>query len=117
MLVLARQREQSIMIGDDIEVRVVDLRADKVRLGINAPKHVAVHRREVYEAIRRENESAAEVQPARVIRQLVDEIGRQVMPECRLDAPALLVGHGIAEQQDGDTGDNQGDGGVRHRQP
>src|SRR5437764_14490040 len=66
MLVLARQREESIMIGDDIEVRIVDLRADKVRLGISAPKSVSVHRKEVYEAIRRENRAAANLSPAEV---------------------------------------------------
>ena len=55
MLVLSRQRDQSIMIGDDVEITIVDVRGDKVRIGINAPKEVAVHRKEVYEAIRREN--------------------------------------------------------------
>lgn len=59
MLVLSRQRDETIMIGDDIEITVVDIRGDKVRLGINAPARVAVHRKEVYEAIRRENEQAA----------------------------------------------------------
>ncbi|MFM9958094.1 MAG: carbon storage regulator CsrA [Phycisphaerales bacterium] len=59
MLVLSRQRDETIMIGDDIEITVVDIRGDKVRLGINAPSRVAVHRKEVYEAIRRENEQAA----------------------------------------------------------
>lgn len=63
MLVLSRQRDETIMIGDDIEVTVVDIRGDKVRLGINAPKEVAVHRKEVYEAIRRENREAAQVKP------------------------------------------------------
>src|SRR5262249_58086308 len=63
MLVLSRQRDQAIMIGDDIEVSVVDIRGDKVRLGINAPRSVSVHRKEIYEAIRRENKAAAEVQP------------------------------------------------------
>src|SRR5687767_11388241 len=63
MLVLSRQRDQTVMIGDEIEVTVVDVRGDKVRLGINAPKHVAVHRKEVYEAIRRENQAAARVRP------------------------------------------------------
>jgi carbon storage regulator len=53
MLVLSRQRDEVLMIGDDIEVTVVDIRGDKVRLGINAPKETAVHRREVYDAIRR----------------------------------------------------------------
>jgi len=59
MLVLSRQRDETIMIGDDIELTVVDIRGDKVRLGIKAPAHVAVHRKEVYEAIRKENEQAA----------------------------------------------------------
>ncbi len=54
MLVLSRQRDETIMIGDDIEVTVVDIRGDKVRLGINAPPQIAVHRKEVYEAIKRE---------------------------------------------------------------
>ncbi len=47
------------MIGDDIELTVVDIRGDKVRLGIKAPRHIAVHRKEVYDAIKRENEEAA----------------------------------------------------------
>ena len=54
MLVLSRQRDETIMIGDDIEITVVDIRGEKVRLGINAPPHVPVHRKEVYEAIKRE---------------------------------------------------------------
>ena len=63
MLVLSRQRDQTIMIGDDIEITVVDIRGDKVRLGINAPAEVPVHRKEVYEAIKRENRAAANVKP------------------------------------------------------
>jgi carbon storage regulator len=57
MLVLSRQIDETIMIGDDIEVTVVDIRGDKVRLGITAPKAVAVHRKEVYEAIKKENKA------------------------------------------------------------
>ena len=57
MLVLSRQRDETIMIGDDIEITVVDIRGEKVRLGINAPAHVPVHRKEVYDAIRREKEA------------------------------------------------------------
>ena len=53
MLVISRQRDQSIVIGDGIVVTVVDIRGDKVRLGISAPVEVPVHRREVYEAILR----------------------------------------------------------------
>jgi len=63
MLVLSRQRDQTIMIGDDIEITVVDIRGDKVRLGINAPSEVPVHRKEVYDAIKRENRAAAGVKP------------------------------------------------------
>ncbi|MFG0328747.1 MAG: carbon storage regulator CsrA [Phycisphaerales bacterium] len=61
MLVLSRQRDETIMIGDEIEITVVDIRGDKVRLGINAPTRIAVHRKEVYEAIRRENEQASRI--------------------------------------------------------
>lgn len=60
MLVLSRQRDETIMIGDEIEITVVDIRGDKVRLGITAPTRIAVHRKEVYEAIRRENEQASQ---------------------------------------------------------
>ena len=58
MLVLSRQRDQSIMIGDNVEVIIIDVRGDRVRIGITAPKEISVHRKEVHEAIRRENESA-----------------------------------------------------------
>ena len=54
MLVLSRQRDESIMIGDDVEITIVDVRGDKVRLGITAPKEISVHRKEVYETIKRE---------------------------------------------------------------
>jgi len=60
MLVLSRQRDETIMIGDEVEITVVDIRGDKVRLGINAPRTIQVHRKEVYEAIRRENTDAAQ---------------------------------------------------------
>jgi carbon storage regulator len=63
MLVLSRQRDESIMIGDNIVVTIVDIRGDKVRLGINAPSEIPVHRQEVYEAIQRENMRAAQLQP------------------------------------------------------
>lgn len=53
MLVLSRQKNESIKINDDITVTVVDIRGDKVRLGIAAPDHVIVHRQEIYDAIRR----------------------------------------------------------------
>ncbi len=63
MLVLSRQRDETIMIGDEIEITVVDIRGDKVRLGITAPTHISVHRKEVYDAIQRENRAAANIKP------------------------------------------------------
>ncbi len=62
MLVLSRQRDESIMIGDNIVVTIVDIRGDKVRLGIEAPTEIPVHRQEVYEAIKKENQKAAELE-------------------------------------------------------
>lgn len=59
MLVLSRHRDESIMIGDDIVITVVDIRGDKVRLGIQAPTNVPVHREEIYEAIKKENSEKA----------------------------------------------------------
>jgi carbon storage regulator len=59
MLVLSRQRDETIMIGDDIEITIVDVRGEKVRLGISAPHRIAVHRKEVYNAITTENAQAS----------------------------------------------------------
>lgn len=56
MLVLSRQKDESIMIGDDVEITIVDVRGDKVRLGINAPRNIAVHRKEIYLAIQKEKD-------------------------------------------------------------
>ena len=66
MLVLTRKENECIMIGDDIEVRVLDLKDNQVKLGIVAPRNVAVHRQEVYLAIRAENAAAASVQAANI---------------------------------------------------
>ena len=63
MLVLSRQRDETIMIGDDIEITIVDIRGDKVRLGITAPTQIPVHRKEVYDAIQAENRAAANLKP------------------------------------------------------
>lgn len=62
MLVLSRERDGVIMIGDDIRITVVDIRGDKVRLGITAPTNVPVHRLEVYEAIKREAEQSGDTE-------------------------------------------------------
>ena len=60
MLVLSRCKDESIVIGDDIEITIVDIRGDKVRLGIVAPKDIPVHRREIYDAIQKEKETKKE---------------------------------------------------------
>ncbi len=63
MLVLSRRKDESIMIGDDVEITIVDVRGDKVRLGINAPRSIPVHRKEIWEKIQKEKEEAALDQP------------------------------------------------------
>jgi len=78
MLVLSRQRDESIMIGDNVVVTVVDIRGDKVRLGIQAPSEIPVHRREVYEAIKRENRQAADIEPSDL-----EPLGRPLAPLSR----------------------------------
>ena len=60
MLVLSRHRDECIMIGDNVVVTVVDIRGDKVRLGIEAPSEIPVHRREVFEAIQQENRQSGQ---------------------------------------------------------
>jgi len=63
MLVLTRKVHQSIVIGDEIEVVVLEVRGEQVRLGIRAPKNVSVHRKEIYEQIQEENKGASETRP------------------------------------------------------
>jgi len=60
MLVLSRKPEESIRIGDEIEVTVIEVRGDVVKLGISAPRSVSVYRKEIYDAIQRENIAASE---------------------------------------------------------
>jgi carbon storage regulator len=59
MLILSRKLNESIIIGDDIEISIVDIKGDQVKIGINAPKTVKVFRKEVYDAIQEENRAAA----------------------------------------------------------
>ena len=58
MLVLTRKKGQALMIGHDIELSVIDIQGDQVRIGINAPKNITIHRKEIYEEMRKENLSA-----------------------------------------------------------
>ena len=59
MLVMTRKKDEVIMLGDDIRLVVVEIRGDKVRLGIEAPIEMSVHRQEVYEAIKRDSTGGA----------------------------------------------------------
>jgi len=61
MLVLSRKKDEKIIIGDNITIMVIEIRGDKVRLGIEAPKDITVHRQEVYEAIKREHDQQSGV--------------------------------------------------------
>ncbi|MGA2379601.1 MAG: carbon storage regulator CsrA [Spirochaetia bacterium] len=63
MLILARRIGESIMVGDQVEISVVDIKGDQVKLGIKAPSQVKVYRREVYAAIQEENRAAAAASP------------------------------------------------------
>ena len=76
MLVLSRQKDETIMIGDDVEITIVDIRGDKVRIGISAPSRVPVHRKEVYDAIKRENLAAAKLNPDEISRSVSDDTKR-----------------------------------------
>lgn len=66
MLVLTRKKNETILIGDDIQVTVVDIRGDKVRLGIEAGRDIPVHRQEVWEAVQLEEMAVAERQARQV---------------------------------------------------
>ncbi|MFO7729585.1 MAG: carbon storage regulator CsrA [Spirochaetia bacterium] len=59
MLILSRKKDESIMIGDQIEISVVDIKGDQIKLGIKAPRNIKVYRQEVFTAIQQENQAAA----------------------------------------------------------
>lgn len=61
MLVLARKKDESIIVGDDIEITVIDIQGDQVKIGIAAPKNVSIHRKEVFVEIKEENMKAANI--------------------------------------------------------
>ncbi|MFV0519279.1 MAG: carbon storage regulator CsrA [Lachnospirales bacterium] len=61
MLALTRKKEESIMIGEDIEIVVLSVSRDQVKLGINAPKHVSIHRKEIYNLIQEENKASSDL--------------------------------------------------------
>ncbi len=61
MLILSRKSGESLVIGENIKVRILEIKGDSVKIGINAPRETTVHRQEVYEAILQENQAAAKV--------------------------------------------------------
>ncbi|MGD6794229.1 carbon storage regulator CsrA [Metabacillus indicus] len=61
MLVLTRKTGEAIKIGDDIEISVISISGDQVKIGINAPKHIDIHRKEIYLSIQEENNKAADI--------------------------------------------------------
>ncbi|RKX94993.1 MAG: carbon storage regulator [Spirochaetes bacterium] len=74
MLVLTRKVNESIMIGDDIEITVVEIKGDHVKLGITAPRNISIHRKEVYLAIQKENiiASRADIGKLSEIKDIID---------------------------------------------
>jgi cytosine deaminase len=105
MLVLSRLRDQSIVIGDDVEIRVVDIRGDKVRLGINAPRTISVHRKEVYDAIKKENTQASHlslqdvqaVVPPPMVTAATSQIGKENSVDPFLAAAIEQARKGLSE--------------------
>ncbi|MBI41330.1 MAG: carbon storage regulator [Leptospiraceae bacterium] len=77
MLVLARKINESIMIGDDIEIVVVDIKGDQVKLGIRAPKNVSIHRTEIYQEIQDQNREAAQSVSPDKLRDLQKLLGKE----------------------------------------
>jgi carbon storage regulator len=63
MLILTRKTGESIMIGDTIEIQIVDFKGDQVKIGIKAPSNIKLYRKEVYDAIQKENTAAAQSKP------------------------------------------------------
>lgn len=59
MLVLSRKKDQAIMLGDNIEITIIEIQGDQVRIGINAPKNVSIYRKELFLEIQEENKKAA----------------------------------------------------------
>jgi len=77
MLVLTRKLNQSIKIGDDVEITVIEVRGDQVRLGVTAPRDVAVHRKEVYLQIQQENRAASAAPDVSGLDTLSDAVTKQ----------------------------------------
>ena len=83
MLVLSRKKDEVIVVGDAIEITIVDIRGDQVKVGVTAPKSISIHRKEIYDAIQRENLAAAQsssLQVGTVAEALRKKTGRSTPP-------------------------------------
>lgn len=79
MLVLSRKKGQSIIIGENIEITIIDIQGDVVRIGVNAPREVAIHRQEVFEQIKEENQQAVQQSEGLNVKlRQLSELSRQV---------------------------------------
>lgn len=81
MLVLSRKKGQSIIIGDNIEITVVEIQGDTVRIGINAPREVAIHRQEVFDQIAAENQQAQQSEGLQIKLRQLSELSKQADTE------------------------------------
>jgi carbon storage regulator len=81
MLVLSRKKGQSIIIGDNIEITVVEIQGDTVRIGINAPREVAIHRQEVFDQIAAENQQAQQSEGLQLKLRQLSELSKQADKE------------------------------------
>ena len=81
MLVLSRKKGQSIVIGDNIEITVVEIQGDMVRIGINAPREVAIHRQEVFDQIAAENQQAQQSEGLQIKLRQLSELSKQADKE------------------------------------
>ncbi|MGB4018883.1 MAG: carbon storage regulator CsrA [Syntrophomonadaceae bacterium] len=77
MLVLSRKKGQSIIIGDNIEITVVEIQGDTVRIGVNAPREVAIHRQEVFDQIAAENQQAQQSEGLQLKLRQLSELSKQ----------------------------------------
>ncbi len=100
MLVLSRRKDETIMIGDSVEITVVDIRGDTIRLGITAPRTVSVHRKEIYDAIQQENIAAAQKTPENQapVGGLDSLLKGVMLPGSKLSALSKLSGGGKIEE-------------------
>ena len=81
MLVLSRKKGQSIIIGDNIEITVVEIQGDTVRIGVNAPREVAIHRQEVFDQIAAENQQAQQSEGLQLKLRQLSELSKQADKE------------------------------------